>query len=68
MAILTRIIEQLAALLATIGIPAGESTLYALILIYLLVTGFLAVLLIIFLLRRRQRVPGNILPPSERES
>ena len=68
MAILTRIIEQLAALLVMTGIPAGKSTLYALILIYLLVTGFLAVLLLILLLRRRQRAPRNILPPSDRES
>ena len=65
---LTQIIEQLAALLAAIGIPARESTLYAWILIYLLVTGFLAVLLIILLLRRRQRAPRKVLPPSERES
>lgn len=68
MAILTRIIEQLAALLVATGIPAGESTLYALILIYLLVSGLLAVLLIILLLRRRQRVPRRVLPPSDRES
>ena len=68
MAILTRIIEPLAALLVRIGIPAGESTLYALILIYLLVSGILAVLLIILLLRRRQRAPKSVLPPSDRES
>ena len=68
MAILTRIIEQLAALLVATGIPAGQSTLYALILIYLLVSGFLAVLLLILLLRRRQRAPKRILPPSDRES
>lgn len=68
MAILTRMIEQLAALLLATGIPAGQSTLYALILIYLLVTGFLALLLMILFLRRRQRAPKNILPPSERES
>lgn len=68
MAILTRIIEQLAALLVMTGIPAGESTLYAWILIYLLVTGLLAVFLVILLLRRRQGAPRNILPPSERES
>jgi hypothetical protein len=67
MAILTRIIEQLAALLVAAGFPAGESTLYALILIYLLVSGLLAVLLIILLLRRR-RVPGRVLPPSDQES
>lgn len=65
MGILTRIIEQLAALLVAIGIPARESTLYVWILIYLLVTGFLAVFLFILLLRRRQRAPRNILPPSE---
>lgn len=68
MGILTRIIEQVAALLVTIGIPARESTLYAWILVYLLVTGFLAVFLFILLLRRRQRAPRNILPSSERES
>ena len=68
MAILTRIIEQLAGLLVMMGIPAGQSTLYALILIYLLVSGFLAVLLLILLLRRRQRASKRILPPSDRES
>lgn len=68
MGILTRIIEQVAALLVATGIPARESTLYVWILIYLLVTGFLAVFLVILLLRRRQRAPENILPPSERES
>jgi hypothetical protein len=68
MAILTRIIEQLAALLLAAGIPAGQSTLYALILLYLLVSGILAVLLIILLLRRRQRAPRSVLPPSDRES
>jgi len=68
MTILTRIIEPLAALLVAIGIPAGESTLYALILLYLLVTGFLAALLIILLLRRRQRALRKVLPPSDRES
>ena len=68
MAILTRIIEQLAALLLAAGIPAGQSNLYALILIYLLVSGFLAVLLIILLLRRRQRGQKRVLPPSDRES
>ena len=68
MAILTRIIEQLAALMAAAGIPAGQSTLYAFILIYLLVTGFLAVLLIILLLRRRQRAPRKVLSPSDVES
>ena len=68
MAILTRIIEQLAALLVATGIPAGQSTLYALILIYLLVSGLLAVLLIILLLRRRQREQERVLPHSDRES
>lgn len=68
MVILTRIIEQCAALLTAIGIPAGQSTLSAWILIYLLVTGLLAVFLIILLLRRRQGAPKDILPPSERES
>jgi hypothetical protein len=68
MAILTRIIEQFAALLLAAGFPAGESTLYALILIYLLVTGFLAGLLILVLLRRRQRATKCVLPPSDRES
>lgn len=68
MAILTRIIEQLAVLLVATGIPAGQSTLYALILIYLLVSGVLAVFLIIFLLRRRQRASKRVLPPSDRES
>lgn len=68
MAILTRIIEQLAAFLVMTGIPARESTLYAWILIYLLVSGFLAVFLIILFLRRRQRAFRNILPPSDRES
>jgi len=68
MAILTRIIEQFAALLVATGLPARQSTLYALILIYLLVSGFLAVLLIILLLRRRQRGQKRVLPPSDRES
>jgi hypothetical protein len=68
MAILTRIIEQLAALLVATGVPARQSTLYSLLLIYLLVSGLLAVFLVILLLRRRQRAPKNILPPSERES
>ena len=68
MAILTQIIEPLAALMVEIGIPAGQSTLYAFILIYLLVTSFLAVLLIILLLRRRQRAPRKVLPPSDVES
>jgi hypothetical protein len=68
MAILTRITEQLAALLVSAGIPAGQSTLYALILIYLLVTGFLAGLLIFILLRRRQREQKRVVSPSDRES
>ena len=68
MAILTRIIEQFSVLLLAMGIPAGQVALYALILIYLLVTGFLAVLLIFFLLRRRQRASRKVLPPSDRES
>ena len=68
MAILTRIIEQLAALMLAIGIPAGQSTLYALILIYLLVTGVLAGLLINLLLRRRQRNPKRVVSPPDLES
>jgi hypothetical protein len=68
MAILTRIIEQLAALMVATGIPAGQSTLYAFILLYLLVTGFLAGLLIILLLRRRLRAPKKVTSPSDLES
>lgn len=68
MAILTEMIEQFAALLAAIGIPAGQTTLYALILIYLLVTGFLAALLIFILLRRRQRDLKRVLSPADLES
>lgn len=68
MTILTRIIEQLAALMVATGIPAGQSTLYALILIYLLVTGFLAALLIIVLLRRRQRDSKSVASPLDPES
>jgi heme/copper-type cytochrome/quinol oxidase subunit 2 len=68
MAILTRIIEQLAALMVATGIPAGQSALYALILIYLLVTGVLAGLLIIILLRRRRRAPPKVTSPSDLES
>lgn len=68
MAILTRITEQLAALLVAAGIPAGQSTLYALILIYLLVTGLLAGFLLFILLRRRQRGQKRVVSPSDRES
>ena len=68
MAILTRIIEPLAALLVALGIPAGQSTLYALILLYLFVTVLLAVILIVILLRRRQRSPQKVSSPSDRES
>lgn len=59
MAELTRIVEKIAALLMAWGVPAAESTLYALILIYLLVTGFLSVGLLTLLLRRRSRVLRN---------
>lgn len=67
MTLLTRIVEQLAALLVTTGIPAGQSTLYTLILIYLLVTGFLAGFMIFILLRRR-REQKRVLRPSDLES
>lgn len=68
MTILTRIIEQLAALLLATGISAEQSTLYALILIYLLVTGLIAGLLIFILVRRRQRQHKKILSSSDLES
>ena len=68
MTILSWIIEQLAALLLAMGIPAGQSTLCALIVIYLLVTGVLAALLLFILLRRRQRQHKSVLSPSDQES
>lgn len=51
---LRRMLEQFAGLLVTAGVSAGQSTLYALIFIYLLVTAVIAVPIIIFLVRRRQ--------------
>jgi hypothetical protein len=68
MTTLARLIEQFAALLLATGIPAGQSALFALILIYLLVTGALAGLLIIILLRRRRRDPKRVVSPSDLES
>jgi len=65
---LTRMIETLAAWLMKMGIPAGQTTLYAWILIYLLVTGFLAALLLGVLLRRRPRAAKRFLSPSDLES
>jgi hypothetical protein len=68
MTILTRLIEQIAALLLATGITAGQATLYALILIYLLVSGLIAGFLIFILVRRRQRRQKSLLPPSDLES
>jgi heme/copper-type cytochrome/quinol oxidase subunit 2 len=67
MAILTRIIEQFAALMVKMGIPAEQSTLAALILIYLLVTGVLTVFLV-FIFRRRQRQQKKKFSSSDLES
>jgi uncharacterized membrane-anchored protein len=68
MATLTRIIEQFAALLVAMGIPAASATMYGLILIYLLVTGLIAGLLLFILVRRHQCENKRIVPPSDRES
>ena len=67
MAILTRIIEQLATLLVAMGIPTASATMYALILIYLLVTGLIAGLLLFIFVRRHQCEKKRIVP-SDRES
>lgn len=68
MSILNQIIEKIAALLIACGCPAGESTLLALILIYLLVTGFIAVPLVYMLVRRRNRERKRVPSPPDRES
>ena len=67
-ALLTRIIEPFAAILVTLGIPAGESTLYALLLVYLLVSGLIAGFLLFILLRRRQCRQKSVLPSPDLES
>lgn len=66
MATLTRIIEQFLNLLIAMGIPAASATMYALILIYLLVTALITGLLL-FLLVRRQREGRRIVSPPDQE-
>jgi Flp pilus assembly protein TadB len=55
MATLTRIIEQLSILLVVMGIPTAAATMYALILLYLLVTALIVGFLFFILVRRHQR-------------
>ncbi len=68
MATLTRIIEQFAALLVAMGIPAASATMYALILIYLLVTGLIAGPLLFILVRRHQCESKRVVSPPDLES
>ena len=68
MSILTWFMEKIAALLVAGGCPVDQSTLFALILIYLLVSGFIAGLLILLVLRRRNREGKQIASPPDRES
>lgn len=67
MATLTRIIEQFSTLLVALGIPAASATMYALILIYLLVTALIAGLLLFILVRRSQREKKSIVSPPDQE-
>jgi nitrate reductase gamma subunit len=67
MATLTRIIEQFSPLLMAMGIPAASATMYALILIYLFVTAFIAGLLLFILVRRHRREKKRIVSPPDRE-
>ncbi|GEM_PF-5211407 len=68
MATLTRIIEKFAALLVAMGIPAASATMYGLILIYLLVTGLIAGLLLFILVRRHQCEKKRVFPSPDLES
>jgi hypothetical protein len=55
MTFLTQVLKEIAALLVSIGCPPRQSTLLALILVYLLVSAFIAGLLFLMILRRRRR-------------
>lgn len=65
MVVLTRIIEELAALLTDIGIPPGQASLFALIFLYLLTTTLLAGLVVLIVVRRKRQ---RLAPPPDLES
>ena len=67
MATLTRIIEQFSTFLAAVGVPAASATMYALILIYLLVTVLITGLLLFVIVRRYQREKKRIVSPPDQE-
>lgn len=67
MATLTRIIEQFSTLLMAMGIPAASANMYTLILIYLLVTAFIAGFLLFILVRRHLREKKRIVSPPDQE-
>jgi len=67
MTILNRIIEQFSTLLLVMGIPAASATMYALTLIYLLVTALITGLLLFILVRRQQCEKKRIVSPPDQE-
>lgn len=67
MATLTRIIEQLSAVLVAMGIPAASANMYTLILIYLLVTALIAGFLFFILVRRYQHEKKKTVSPPDQE-
>lgn len=68
MPLLNQVIAKIAALLIAVGCPSRQSSLYALILIYLLTTGLLVLCLVLIIVRQRHREKKRFAPPLDQES
>lgn len=68
MSLLSRFIAQVATLVEALGLPAGQATLYAWILIYLFVSALLVIFLFLFFVRRYPRRVKRVPPTSDLES